>query len=181
MRVIAGTAKGMPLRSPSSPGTRPISDRGKEALFNILAPRIPGARFLDLFAGTGGVGIEALSRGAEAATFVERDETALGDLRFNLARTRLEQGAAVVRADVFAFLRRTPEAFDVVFVAPPQWKGLWEQTLAALDAAPGWVAGDGVVVVQTDPKEVREHELAALERYDLRRYGGVAFSFFSHS
>ena len=179
MRVIAGTAKGMPLRSPSSPGTRPISDRGKEALFGILAPRLRGARFLDLFAGTGGVGIEALSRGAAAATFVERDDAALGDLRWNLARTRLEEGATVVRTDVFEFLRRTPTSFDVVFVAPPQWKGLWEQTLAALDARPGWVAEDGVVVVQTDPKEVRDLELATLARYDLRRYGGVAFGFFS--
>ncbi len=169
----------MPLRRPSSPGTRPISDRGKEALFSILSPRIRGARFLDLFAGTGGVGIEALSRGAAAANFVERDEVALGDLRWNLGRTRLEEGATVVRGDVFEFLRRRPAAFDVVFVAPPQWKGLWEQTLAALDAAPGWVAEDGVVVVQTDPKEVREVELAAFERYDVRRYGGVAFSFFS--
>jgi 16S rRNA (guanine966-N2)-methyltransferase len=178
VRVIAGSAKGMPLRRPSSPGTRPISDRGKEALFNILAPRIAGARFLDLFAGTGGVGIEALSRGAEAATFVERDEAALGDLRWNLERTRLAGGATVVRGDVFEFLRRRPAGFDVVFVAPPQWKGLWADTLAALDAAPGWVAEDGVVVVQADPKELRDLELAAFERYDLRRYGGVAFAFY---
>ena len=179
MRVIAGTAKGMPLRRPSSPGTRPISDRGKEALFSILGPGLRGARFLDLFAGTGGVGIEALSRGAAVATFVERDDAALGDLRWNLARTRLAERATVVRADVFEFLRRRPVAYDVVFVAPPQWKGLWEQALTALDAAPGWVADDGVVVVQTDPKEVRDVQLATLERYDLRRYGGVAFAFFT--
>jgi 16S rRNA (guanine966-N2)-methyltransferase len=180
MRVITGTARGTKLRPPSSDGTRPISDRGKEAMFSILSRRIPASRFLDLFAGTGGVGIEALSRGAMSATFVENGDVALRDLRWNLEHTRLADAAKVVAGDVFQFLRRPPaEPFDVIFIAPPQWKELWEPTLQLVDAAPAWVAEDGIVVVQTDPKEIHDLELHHLERQDVRRYGGVAFAFYA--
>ncbi|MDA0182215.1 16S rRNA (guanine(966)-N(2))-methyltransferase RsmD [Solirubrobacter phytolaccae] len=182
MRVITGTARGTKLRPPSSDGTRPISDRGKEALFSILTSRIPDCRFLDLFAGTGGVGIEALSRGAAAATFVELGDVALRDLRWNLEHTRVDDRAKVVAGDVFQFLRRPPlEPYDVVFIAPPQWKELWEPTVQLLDAEPAWLAEDGVVVVQTDPKEIHDLELQRLTRGDVRRYGGVAFAFYASS
>jgi 16S rRNA (guanine966-N2)-methyltransferase len=178
VRVIAGNAKGTQLRSPSSEGTRPISDRGKEGLFNILAPRIPGSRFLDLFAGTGGVGIEALSREAASATFVELDGVALGDLRWNLQRTGLDDDATIVVGDVFRFVERTsPEPFDIVFVAPPQWQGLWTRTIMAIDAQPALLTEDAVVVVQCDPKEIEDPALTTLERTDLRKYGNVAFLF----
>ena len=179
VRVIAGNAKGTQLRSPSSEGTRPISDRGKEGLFSILMPRIAGARFLDLFAGTGGVGIEALSRGAESATFVELDRVAYEDLRWNLERTRLSDDAQLVMGDVFRFVEREPrDPFDVVFVAPPQWQGLWTRTVEAIDAHPGLLADDGLVVVQCDPKEIEEPSLTAFERTGLRKYGNVAFLFY---
>src|SRR5215467_3661686 len=108
MRVIAGTAKGRTLRSPRTGDTRPITDRAKESLFGILGPRIPGSRFLDLFAGTGSVGIEALSRGAAHATLVERAASALADIRHNLGATHLAANAEVVGTDVFAYLRGTP-------------------------------------------------------------------------
>jgi 16S rRNA (guanine966-N2)-methyltransferase len=176
--VIAGTAKGTTIRSPSSPGTRPIGARGKEALFSILMPRLPDARFLDLFAGTGGVGIEALSRGAASASFVELDDSALEDLRFNLERTRVADRATVVHGDAFKFLARPPTPFDVLFVAPPQWRELWERALLAIDARPGWIGDGGVVVVQCDPKEIHDVELTNLERLSVRSYGGVAFIFF---
>jgi 16S rRNA (guanine(966)-N(2))-methyltransferase RsmD len=178
VRVIAGAARGTRLRSPSFSGTRPITDRGKEALFGILAPRLAGTRYLDLFAGTGAVGIEALSRGARHATFVERNDLALGDLAWNLHRTRLAAHATVVKDDVFSFLRRRGTAqFDVVWLAPPQWHGLWEKTMAALEDAPEWVAPDGVLIAHCDPKEVHDMELASFERYDVRRYGNVALMF----
>ena len=96
MRVIAGSAKGRVLRPPRTSATRPITDRAKESLFAILAPRIPGGRFLDLFAGTGSVGIEALSRGAAAATFVERSGPALAGIRHNLEVTGLAARAEVI-------------------------------------------------------------------------------------
>src|SRR5512137_2583278 len=119
MRVISGTAKGRTLKPVPGDGTRPITDRVKEALFNILGTDIRDARFLDLFAGTGGVGIEALSRGAKEAVFVEQGRTALETIRANLAVTKLADRARVVRADVFSFLTGTPgEPFDYIYVAP---------------------------------------------------------------
>jgi 16S rRNA (guanine966-N2)-methyltransferase len=181
MRVIAGTAKGTQLRAPSSRGTRPISDRGKEALFSILMPRLQGARFIDLFAGTGGVAIEALSRGATHALCVELDREALADLRHNLDRARVADRAEVVQGDAFAVLQRgvgAREPYDVVFVAPPQWHALWDRAVLTLDARPEWLAPGGLVVVQCDPREIREHALEHLHEIDRRTYGGVAFLFY---
>jgi 16S rRNA (guanine966-N2)-methyltransferase len=178
MRVIAGTAKGRTLRSPRTQGTRPITDRAKESLFSILAPRIPGSRFLDLFAGTGSVGVEALSRGAAHATFVERAASALADIRHNLGATHLAAKAEVTGADVFAYLRGTPAPFDVIFVAPPQWRGLWARAVQLLDQRPGWLAPDGVIVVQHDPSESTDVALQHLRISGERTYGRVRFTFF---
>jgi 16S rRNA (guanine966-N2)-methyltransferase len=178
MRVIAGSARGTRLSSPSFRGTRPITDRAKEALFSILVPRLPGAQFLDLFAGTGGVGIEALSRGANGATFVELNGLARRDLESNLRKTHLQERASIVQGDVFDYLRRDPVGFDVVWVSPPQWQGLWARALSTLDARPEWVAEDGVVIVHCDPKEVAELPLGNFERYDTRTYSNVALGFY---
>jgi 16S rRNA (guanine966-N2)-methyltransferase len=178
MRVIAGTAKGRVLRSPRTGDTRPITDRAKESLFNVLAPRMTGSRFLDLFAGTGGVGIEALSRGCAHATFVERSARAVSDIRHNLGRTGLAANAEVVAADVFAYLRGEPSPFDVVFVAPPQWLGLWPRAVQLLDQRPGWLAGEAVVVVQHDPSESADVPLRHLRASGERTYGRVRFTFF---
>jgi 16S rRNA (guanine966-N2)-methyltransferase len=178
MRVIAGTAKGRTLRSPRTQDTRPITDRAKESLFSILAPRIPGSRFLDLFAGTGSVGVEALSRGAAHATFVERAASALADIRHNLGATHLAANAEVAGTDVFAYLRGTPAPFDVIFVAPPQWRGLWTRAVQLLDQRPGWLAPDGVIVVQHDPSESTDVPLQHLRVSGERTYGRVRFSFF---
>jgi len=111
MRVIAGKAKGRKLRSVPGPGTRPITDRAKSALFSILGESVQEATFLDLFAGTGQVGIEALSRGAARAVFVEQGEAALRTIHQNLSLTELQTGAEVRKADVFQYLdgqRRAP-------------------------------------------------------------------------
>jgi len=178
LRVIAGTAKGRALRSPRTPDTRPITDRAKESLFSILGPRIPGSSFLDLFAGTGGVGIEALSRGAAHATFVERAASALADIRHNLGATHLAANAEVVGTDVFAYLRGTPAPFDVIFVGPPQWRGLWTRAVQLLDQRPGWLAPDGVIVVQHDPSESTDVPLQHLLMSGERTYGRVRFTFF---
>lgn len=178
VRVIAGTAKGRILQPPRSEGTRPITDRAKESLFNILGPGIGGQRFLDLFAGTGGVGIEALSRGCVHATFVERSAQALAGIRHNLEITGLAARAEVVRSDVFAYLRRPPSPFEIIFVAPPQWLGLWPRAVALLDQHPGWLAGDAVVVVQHDPSESTPLDLRHLRLTDERTYARVRFTFF---
>ncbi|HEY72051.1 MAG: 16S rRNA (guanine(966)-N(2))-methyltransferase RsmD [Chloroflexi bacterium] len=190
MRVIAGQAKGRRLKSVPGEGTRPITDRAKESLFNIIGNDIVGFRFLDLFAGTGQVGIEALSRGAAETVFVEQARPALLTIRDNLHHTRLEAGARVVHADVFEFLARQAEPYEYVYIAPPQYKGLWVQTLRALDANPGWLAEYAWVIVQIDPQEYEEvagdkahpedkkHSLEHLELFDQRTYGGVMFCFY---
>jgi 16S rRNA (guanine966-N2)-methyltransferase len=177
VRVIAGSAKGRILRPPRTSATRPITDRAKESLFSILGTRIPGRRFLDLFAGTGSVGIEALSRGAAHATFVERSGPALAGIRHNLDLTGLSARAEVAGRDVFGYLRDPPVPFDVIFVAPPQWRGLWPRAVALLDREPGWLAGDGVIVAQHDPAESVPLDLAHLELAGERTYGRVRFTF----
>lgn len=178
MRVIAGSAKGTPLQAVPGSGTRPISDRVKEAVFNILGDGIEGARVLDLFAGTGSVGIEALSRGAEQAVLVEKQPRAAAVIKTNLARTRLQAGGRVVQADVFKFLAGPPEPFDVIYIAPPQYQGLWLKTLQAVDAEPAWLAPDGVVIVQIFPKELQAAELATLAPTDQRKYGSTLVCFY---
>ncbi len=179
MRVITGKAKGRRLKSVSGTGTRPITDRAKSALFSILGSDVIGCRFLDLFAGTGQVGIEALSRGAEEAVFVECASPALRTIHENLAHTKLAEDARVVRADVFGFLTRSPDAFDYVYVAPPQYQGLWARTLGMLDAVPGWLVEDGWTIVQIHPREFEALPLERLRLFDQRTYGGVMLCFYA--
>jgi len=180
MRVVAGSARGLRLQGPPTEGTRPISDRAKESLFNIIGPAVRGTRFLDLFAGTGGVGIEALSRGAAEAVLVEQDRAVVDVINANLVTTRLADGATVVRADVFGWLDRHHDPFDVVFSGPPQWQELWGRSLAAIDERPGLLAPEALVVVQLDPREeADEPPLSHLELRDARRYGNVALRFYS--
>ena len=181
MRVIAGTAKGHRLRSVPGDTTRPITDRVKEALFNILGDLIVGARVLDLFAGTGAVGIEALSRGAAEAVFIDKSPAALRTIRANLQHTRLADRAVVLRADAFKYLAgpiQTP--FDFIYVAPPQYKGLWAEALRALDACPGWLGGrrGGIVVAQIHPREYQDLALNNLVEYDQRKYGSTLLCFY---
>ncbi len=178
MRVIAGSAKGVLLQAVPGKGTRPISDRVKEALFNILGAEVVGARVLDLFAGTGSVGIEALSRGAEWVTFVEKHPKAAETIRANLRRTRLQDRARVVRADVFKYLSGLPQPADLIYVAPPQYRGLWSKTLRVLDATPGWLAAEGQVIVQIFPKEFQPLELRHLRPIEQRKYGSTLLCFY---
>ncbi|RLC82026.1 MAG: 16S rRNA (guanine(966)-N(2))-methyltransferase RsmD [Chloroflexi bacterium] len=179
MRVIGGKAKGHRLLSVPGRGVRPITDRVKSALFDILSNRVEGAVVLDLFAGTGSVGIEALSRGARRAVFVEKDPAVVRVLRENLRRTGLEAQAEVVQDDVFRFLKRPPpQRFDIIYIAPPQYRGLWSQTLLALDGG-DFLAPDGVAVVQIFPKEFEELTLKQLMLEDKRKYGSTLLCFYS--
>lgn len=179
MRVISGTAKGRQLKMVPGEGTRPITDRVKEAVFNILTHEVLDSRFLDLFAGTGAVGIEALSRGAVHATFVEKAAQAVRVVRENLRATGLAGRATVVHDDAFEFLRKTDEQFDIIYIAPPQYLGLWARALHALDERP-ILADDGVIVVQIFPKEF---EASAFEHYlltDQRTYGSTMLCFYRY-
>lgn len=185
MRVISGSARGRKLKSPKSGETRPIMDRVKTALFDILAPEIVGMRVLDLFAGTGAVGIEALSRGAAAATFIERSPDAWKLVRENLALTNLSDRAEVLRTDAFAFLQQAAAAkkrYDLVYVAPPQYEGMAARALSQLDTAP-LTEPDGLVIVQIHPQERSDLDALSLDHlrlYDQRRYGSTLLLFYTH-
>jgi 16S rRNA (guanine966-N2)-methyltransferase len=179
MRVISGSAKGRRLKSVPGPSTRPITDRVKVALFDILAPDVGDSLFLDLFAGTGGVGIEALSRGARRAVFVDIDPKSVETIRENLTATHLDGLASVVRSDSFRYLeRKEHESFDMIYVAPPQYKEMWSRALQTIDGRADWLAADGIVIVQIDPKESREIPLNNLKEFDRRQYGSTLLWFF---
>jgi 16S rRNA (guanine966-N2)-methyltransferase len=181
MRVIAGTAKGRPLESVPGDSTRPITDRAKSALFSILTSRdmIEGRRYLDLFGGTGAVGIEALSRGAAEVVFCEQDRAALRTLRRNLEITGTAERGVVVAGDAFRYLRELPDlaSFDVIYIAPPQYQGLWLRALSLVDGRPGVLREDGRAIVQIFPKEWNAPALAGLALLDERRYGSTALYF----
>ena len=146
MRIIAGTLKGRRLEAPSWEGLRPTSDKLRETLFNVLAPRIAGATVLDGYAGTGAVGLEALSRGAGSVTFVERDPRAVRLIETNVERCAVADRYAIIRASFAAVpARLAGRTFDVVFVDPPY--GVQEMS-AALAAAAMLVAADGIVVLE---------------------------------
>lgn len=181
MRVIAGSARGRTLRPVPGETTRPITDRVKSALFSILFSRdlIQGCRYLDLFAGTGAVGIEALSRGADEAVFCERDRAALSTLRGNLESTGLADRSVVVSGDAFAYLARPDIGpFDVIYIAPPQYQGIWLRALRAVDARPGLLVETGLAIVQIFPKEWDEPAMLNLVCVDERHYGSTALHFF---
>lgn len=153
MRVIAGTARSMPLRTVKGMDIRPTTDRTKETLFNILMPYIPGCRFLDLYAGSGSIGIEALSRGASVAYFVENARSSQNLIRENLEFTKLLDRAKFAFGDVQAVLGRLAqeEPFDIIFMDPPFLKGLERLTLELLVNSP-LPAKDGLIVVEASPK-----------------------------
>lgn len=170
----------MKLKPVPGVSTRPIMDRVKEALFNIIGTDIHEARFLDLFAGTGSVGIEALSRGAAFAHFNDRDRLAVSTIRQNLAHTKLGDKATVTRRDALDLIARRPDRpYHLIFVAPPQYKRLWLKTLAALDANSEWHSREGRVIVQIDPNELdAELRLDHMEATDQRRYGRTMLLFY---
>lgn len=177
--MVAGVARGMKLRSVPGDKTRPITDRAKVSLFNILRPNLPGAAFLDLFAGTGAVGIEALSQGAAFARFIDNQRAAMDTISANLASTKLGQGAHVLQSDSFAHLAGRPDrAFDYIFIAPPQYHDLWKKALGAIDAQPAWLVEDGWAIAQINPSEYEKLELHNLEEFDQRRYGNVLLVFY---
>ena len=184
MRVISGTAKGRRLQAVPGDTTRPITDRTKESLFNILGGFMMGARVLDLFARTGAVGIEALSRGAAEAVFIDKSPAALRTVHANLEHTRLADRAKVLRADAFKYLAGPIEApFDLIYVAPPQYKGLWAEVLYIVDARPAWLIddpeqGSGIVVAQIHPREYQDLPLRTLTEYDQRKYGSTLLCFY---
>lgn len=178
MRVIGGKARGRRLKRVPGDTTRPIMDRVKESLFNILGD-VRDERWLDLFAGTGQVGIEALSRGVGEVVFIDKVRPAIVTIQENLRQTQLSQGAEVVQTDAFAYInQRGLRPFDLVYIAPPQYQGWWLQALEGVDQRPWLLTDQGIVVVQIHPKEYRQPSLQNLVLYDDRRYGNTQLFFY---
>jgi 16S rRNA (guanine966-N2)-methyltransferase len=179
LRVIGGKARGRKLRPVPGDTTRPVTDQVKEACFNIIGGDIVGATLLDIFAGTGSIGIEALSRGAAFVRFVDLNRLPIETIRSNLADCGLAQNAEVLRADAFGLLEHPADRhFDYVYIAPPQYKGIWAKALLALDAQPAWLSNDAWVIVQIHPVEYEPLELKSLVEFDQRKYGGTLLAFY---
>lgn len=179
-RVIAGTAKGVRLAAPG-PGTRPLADRVKQTLFAVLEPDIPGAVVLDLFAGSGAGGIEALSRGAARAIFVEKDGGAARVLAGNLQRTHLDGVGRVVRRDVVAWLMDPAGAaadgpFDLVLLDPPYADSAALER--ALDLVGAHTSADGVVVAKHFWRDAPPSTMGLLASVRERRFGETALTFY---
>jgi len=179
LRIISGKVKGYHLKDVPGDSTRPITDMVKEALFNILADDVDGATFWDLFGGTGSVGLEALSRGAKFTQFSDNNRHAILTLRQNIATTGFEKQSRIISADAFILLRQTPaQSFDYIYIAPPQYKGLWKTALLALDEHPGHLVEDGWVIVQIHPKEYEKTSLVNFSLLEERKYGNTLLLFF---
>ncbi len=180
MRVISGSAKGIKLASVPGKSTRPITDQVKEALFNIIGPFVVDSKFLDLFGGTGAVGIEALSRGAFHAVFLDINYRAYKVIHENLKTTGLEPYGTVLKKDAFVFLReKHEERYDFIYIAPPQYKDLWLKAMLALDENPNLAENSGIVIVQIHPKEFRDNvDYTNFRMYDKRDYGDTILLFY---
>ena len=183
MRIVAGSLKGRTIATPEGQGTRPTSDRARQAVFNVLehaawAEPLEGMRVMDLYAGSGALGFEAISRGAAFALFVETDEEARGAIRENadafhvMGRTRVHRRSAI---DLGSRPGSDSEAFDLAFLDPPYRKGLGEQTLARLLEG-GWLKPGALVVFERGSDEP-EIDIPGYERLDARDYGAARVLF----
>lgn len=170
MRVITGSARGIRLQTPAGQDTRPTTDRVKEALFSILHFDIPGRRVLDLFAGSGQLGIEALSRGAASCTFVDQRAEAVAVIRENLRSAGLSAQAQVLCQDAFSFLVRPQEIFDLVLLDPPYHSGM---LVRAMEAVLPFMPVGGLLVAETDEAAGLPETVGSLRQEKVYRYGKI--------
>lgn len=180
MRVIAGTAKGRRLKTVKGMTTRPTADRVKESLFNIIKEKLEDNSFLDLYAGTGNIGIEALSRGVVRVVFVERDKQAIKILRENLQLTNFQQNVEIYQQDVMTALEilgKKKRSFDLIFLDPPYYEGLEEKTLASI-CSNKVLTSQGLVIIEHSRKNTLPSTVASLQLIRTENYGDTAISFY---
>jgi 16S rRNA (guanine(966)-N(2))-methyltransferase RsmD len=171
MRIISGSARGLKLKAPEGLKTRPTTDRIKESLFNILAPYLLDCRFLDLFSGSGAIGLEALSRGAEKAVFVDSGEESISVIKHNVTAARLMQNAEIMRCDVATAIERLAskgEKFDLIFMDPPYNKALADMAVKKI-AECDILAEDGFIVAEQSTDEA-EPVAEGMEVYRIKDY-----------
>ncbi|MCC6259348.1 MAG: 16S rRNA (guanine(966)-N(2))-methyltransferase RsmD [Anaerolineales bacterium] len=179
LRVISGIAKGRKLKSVPGDTTRPVMDRVKEALFNILADDVIDSTWWDLFAGTGAIGIEALSRGAAFARFSDLNRAPIETIKENVSHCKLDAQSEIRRGDAFTMLAGLPDKkFEYIYIAPPQYQEMWLNALKHVDENINWLGADGTVIVQIDPKEYQAVELQNLEEGEQRKYGSTLLIFY---
>ncbi len=171
MRVITGSARGMTLRTLEGDNVRPTTDKVKEAIFSAIQFEIEGRRILDLFAGSGQLGIEALSRGAANATFVDADKNAIRIIKENLAKTKLDSLSSVAQTDSIAFLTMTDKIFDIAFLDPPYGNGLLQKALSKIGEH---IAEGGMVICEHPFKEELEDNYGGLVRQKEYKYSKTA-------
>ena len=177
MRVITGIAGGRLLKSPAGEDVRPTADHVKEALFNILQFDLEGRRVLDLFAGSGQLGVEALSRGAREAVFTDSSRGSVALIRDNLNRCGFR--AAVLQTDALTYLERG-EKFDIIFIDPPYDAGLYKPVLERINAVDNLNEG-GIIICESRAKEVLPELLPPYRMLRRRRYGSMALTFYTRS
>ena len=178
-RIIAGTRKGMRLNAVPGDSTRPVTDRVKEAVFNILGADIVDASMFYLFGGPGSIGLEALSRGASYVRFSDANRNAYNTLVSNIQLTRFEKQAKAYFGDIFNILRGIPDReFEYIYVAPPQYKEMWKRVMEILDKNDGWLTDDGWIIVQIHPIEREDLELENYVLFDERKYGSTTLLFY---
>jgi len=181
LRVITGKAKGRKLKSVEGDTTRPITDRAKESLFNIIGSDVIDSNWWDLFGGTGAVGIEALSRGASFVRFSDMNREPIETIKYNVEHCGFTPQSEIRRADAFAYLAAQPDKqFEYIYIAPPQYKGMWSKALEQLDQNLGWLSDDGWVIVQIAPREHWQTPatIENLEEFEQRKYGSTLLVFY---
>jgi 16S rRNA (guanine966-N2)-methyltransferase len=179
LRVITGSAKGRRLKSVPGDTTRPVTDRVKESLFDILYRDVDDSVWWDLFGGTGAIGIEALSRGAEFVRFSDLNRLPVETIKSNLETCGFSKKAEVKRGDAFAMLAAAPDrTFDYIYIAPPQYKEMWLKALALVDENPGLLSAGAWVIAQIHPREYQDVALKNLEKFDERKYGSTLLVFY---
>lgn len=180
MRIITGSAKGCRLKAPKGLATRPTADRVKESVFNILSNAVMEAEVLDIFAGTGNLGLEALSRGAAKAVFVDKSSESIKIIKENAEQTRLVSQTEIIKGDVIACLERLARQainFDLVFCDPPYSKGLVQQSLLVLDRL-DILNDEALLVIEHDSKDDINLLLEHINLIRSERYGATTISFF---
>jgi 16S rRNA (guanine966-N2)-methyltransferase len=182
LRVISGSAKGRKLKSVPGDTTRPVMDRVKEALFNILAGDVIDSNWWDLFGGTGAIGIEALSRGASFVRFSDLNRAPIDTIKENVEHCGFGEQAEIRRGDAFSMLNaRADKNFEYIYIAPPQYKQMWSNALKLVDDNMGWLTDDGAVIVQIDPAEYEQVELKNLVEGERRKYGSTLLIFYDRA
>jgi len=179
MRVIAGQAKGHNLKAPEGLATRPTSDKVKGSLFSMITGHFYGAKVLDLFAGSGGLGIEALSRGSESCVFIDMSNDAVACIKANLEHTKLSEKGKVLKTDSLKYLETCSETFDLIMIDPPYHKGLAEKALEIISQR-NLLSPEGIVSVERDDSEGDLKDFFPLVCIKNKKYGRISLKIYKN-